>query len=106
MEVVVIWTDSAIEELQQIYEYYHNKAGDKTANKLVNKIVDLSIKLEKFPLMGQTEALLIHYKKDIRYLVQGNYKIVYMVQEDIVYVLTVFDCRQDPALLKRRKIQG
>jgi len=100
MEIIVVWSDSAIEELQNIYKYYYSKASKKVADKITNSIVDKTIKLEITPRMGQKEELLAYLKQEIRYLVQGNYKIVYFIEENIVYIATVFDCRKDPIKLK------
>jgi len=102
MEIIVVWSDSAIEELRNIYEYYYSKASKKVADKITNSIVDKTIMLEITPRMGQKEELLTHFKQEIRYLVQGNYKIVYLIEENIVSIATVFDCRQDPIKLKIR----
>jgi len=102
MEIIVVWSDSAIEELRNIYEYYYSKASKKVADKITNSIVDKTIMLEITPRMGQKEELLAHFKQEIRYLVQGNYKIVYLIKENIVSIATVFDCRQDPIKLKIR----
>lgn len=100
MEIIVVWSDSAIEEIRNIYEYYYSKASKRVADKITNSIVDKTIMLEITPRMGQKEELLAHFKQEIRYLVQGNYKIVYLIEENIVSIATVFDCRQDPINLK------
>ena len=100
MEIVVFWTDSAIEELRRIYDYFCLKAGKTVADKITNSIVDKTILLEVTPQMGQREKLLSHLNKEIRYLVDGNYKIVYWIDNNLVSILTVFDCRQDPEKLK------
>ncbi len=102
MEIIVVWSDSAIEELRNIYEYYYSKASKQVADKITNSIVDKTIMLEVTPRMEQKEELLAHFKQEIRYLVQGNYKIVYLIEENIVSIATVFDCRQDPIKLKIR----
>lgn len=103
MVIVVVWTDSAIDELRDIYTYYLEKAGKRVAGKITNSIVDKTLLLEDFPRMGQKEELLVHLKNEIRYLIDGNYKIVYIVEEDIVSIATIFDCRQDPKKLKIRR---
>lgn len=100
MEIVVFWTDSAIEELRRIYDYYCSKVGKTMADKITNSIVDITMLLKVTPQMGQKEELLSHLNKEIRYLVDGNYKIVYWIDNNLVSILTVFDCRQDPEKLK------
>jgi len=104
MEMIVLWTDSAIEDIQQIHDYYIIIAGDKVANKITNSIVDKVILLEKNPRIGQLEDLLKHKKEEIRYLVNGNYKIVYFIEENQVIIASVFDCRQDPLKLVDKSI--
>jgi len=100
VEIIVVWSDSAIEELRNIYEFYYSKASKRVADKITNSIVDKTIILEITPRMGKKEELLAHFKQEIRYLVQGNYKIVYFIEENIVSIATVFDCRQNPIKLK------
>lgn len=104
MEMIVLWADSAIEDIHQIYDYYIIIAGDKVANKITNSIVDKVILLEKNPRIGQLEDLLKHKKEEIRYLVNGNYKIVYFIEENQVIIASVFDCRQDPLKLFEKSI--
>jgi len=104
MEITVLWSDSAIVELQAVYDYFLSTANFKVAQKLVNSIVDKSILLSANPRMGQLEELLKHRKDEIRYLVEGNYKIVYKIEEPIVVIATLFDCRQNPKKLAGKRI--
>ena len=104
MEMTVLWTDSAIEDLQGIHDYLFSVASLKVANKITNSIVDKSLLLEKNPRIGQIEELLKHRNEEIRYLVDGHYKIVYLIDGNIVIVATVFVCRQDPTKLENTKI--
>jgi len=104
MEIVVIWSDSAIEELRDIYDYFCLKAGKSTAEKLTNAIVDQTLVLEKSPRIGQFEELLTHLNLEIRYLISSNYKIVYIVDENFITIATVFDCRQNPQKLKNKSL--
>ena len=101
MEMIVFWTDSAIEDLQKIYSYLILNVNENIANKTTNLIVNRTISLENNPRIGQAEELLKHFKKEIRYLVEGHHKIVYLIDENFVIILTVFDCRQDPKKLKK-----
>ena len=104
MAMTVVWSDSAISELQTIHDYYLTKAGFKVAAKIVNSIVDKSLLLPNNPRMGQIEELLKHRKDEIRYLVEGNYKIVYVIEKQILLVASVFDCRKDPKKLAKKRI--
>jgi plasmid stabilization system protein ParE len=104
MEMTVLWTDSAIEDLQGIHDYLFSAASLKVASKITNAIVDRTLLLEKNPRIGQIEELLKHRNEEIRYLVDGHYKIVYLIDGNFVIVATVFDCRQNPIKLENIKI--
>ena len=104
MEIVVIWSDTAIAELQEIYNYYYSKVSERVADNLANAIVDQTILLEQTPQMGQPEEMLSHLQKEIRYLLYGNYKIVYFIDDNIVTIATVFDCRQNPRKLAVKNV--
>ncbi len=96
MELRVFWTDTARSQLEEIFDYYKNKASIKIARKLVKKIIDRTIQLEKNPNSGPKEPLLFRRKFEFRYLVEGNYKIIYWKQDNYIIIASVFDCRQNP----------
>lgn len=99
----IVWTDLAIENLHQIYQYYKDEVNKTTAQKIVNAIVDKTIYLQSSTEIGQREELLIKRKKEFRYLIEGNYKIIYWIESNVIFVATVFDTRQNPAKLKKVK---
>ena len=96
MEIKIFWTEFATNQLEQIFDYYKYKASLDVANKIVSNIVDRTILLEKNPLMGTKEPLLAKRQNDYRYLVEGNYKIIYWVENNYVKISSVFDCRLLP----------
>lgn len=103
MELEVYWTQFAEDKLADIFEYYKYKAGIRVAKKLVDEIVDESLKLEKNPFSGQIEALLSDRVQEYRYIVHNNYKIIYWVDEvnKIIFVSHVFDTRQNPTKISK-----
>ncbi len=102
MGLKVYWLEFAENKLKDIYSYHKLKAGKKIALKLVNGIVNSTIGLEKQPEVGQTEDSLKGRKRNFRYLVFKNYKIVYWInyEAEIIEIANVFDTRQDPAKIK------
>ncbi len=96
MAVKIFWTDTAISQLKNIFDFYTENASIKVARKITKKIVDRTIQLEKNPNSGQEEPLLRKRKFNYRYLVEGNYKIIYWVEENHAKIASVFDCRQNP----------
>ena len=101
MELKVYWTESAIDQLENIFDYYKFKANIKVARNLVTKIIDRTIQLEKLPESGQLEELLKTKKNKYRYLVEGNYKIIYWIEDKYVKIAAVFDTRQNPTKLTK-----
>lgn len=100
MELRVFWTDTARFQLEDIFDYYENKASLKVARKLVKQIINRTIQLEENPNSGPKEPLLSNRKFEYRYLVEGNYKIIYWKENQSIKIATVFDCRQNPEKMK------
>jgi plasmid stabilization system protein ParE len=96
----VYWTDTAVYNLEDIFDHYKIKAGVDVARKIINSITDATISLETQPRIGQPEELLKDRKLEFRYLVEGNYKIIYWIEDPFVKIATVFDCRQNPVKMK------
>lgn len=92
----VLWTDTAINQLEQIFYYYSHEASPRVATNLTQRIIDKTLILENFPRIGQRENLLTEREREYRYLVEGNYKIIYWVETEFVKIASVFDCRQNP----------
>ena len=100
MELAVFWTDTAIEQLEDIFDYYKYKANIGIARSLVMKIIDRTIQLETQPKSGQIEELLEERKNEYRYIVEGNYKIIYWIEDRYVKIASIFDSRQNPKKIK------
>jgi toxin ParE1/3/4 len=98
----IIWTNFAISELKNIFLYYRMVANDKVADKIRKSIFDATRPLTKEPLIGQIEENLLDLKQGHRYLVEGNYKIIYRLVGNDIYITDIFDCRQNPQKIKRR----
>lgn len=105
MEMNVLFTDTAIEQLKTIFDYYKFNAGVAPAKKITKQIIDKTLLLEKYPRLGVIETLLSNYKYEIRFLVEGNYKILYWIEEPMIYIAAVFDCRQNPEHIESIKIE-
>jgi plasmid stabilization system protein ParE len=97
----IIWTNFAISELKNIFLYYRMVAGDKTADKIRKSIFNSTKPLIKNPLIGAIEENLTELKQGHRYLVDGNYKIIYRLIENNIYITDIFDCRQNPIKMKK-----
>jgi toxin ParE1/3/4 len=98
MPFKIFWSVTAELRLLRIHRYYCDKVGIKVANKLVRDVVSATIRLGHQPNIGPIEPHLKGMTTEYRYLVEGNYKVIYSVNEELreVNVADVFDCRQNP----------
>jgi toxin ParE1/3/4 len=88
--VKVIWTDTAIQDLNDIGDYIAKDSGryaEITVQKLFNT-VDI---LEKHPLLGK---IVPEFEdENLRELIRGNYRIVYqLIDKYRIDILTVHNC--------------
>lgn len=92
----IIWTDFAIENLKDIFDFYSIKASSKAAHKIRKQILSSTKQLLNNPESGQLEFNLEKLKQNHRYLVSGNYKIIYRINDNQIIINDVFDTRQNP----------
>lgn len=95
----VDWKESAVNDVEEVYEKLKINRGKLSADKEIDKIFDQTALLENFPKMGAVQENHNAGGETVRYLVQGNYKILYQINtsKGLVEILAVFDTRQDPS---------
>lgn len=98
----IFWSDLAKANLREIRAFYQIFANSKVAKSIVSKIIDKTRLLRDQPEMGQLEDNPLVVERNFRYLVEGNYKIVYKVylEDQTILIATIFDTRQNPKKLK------
>ena len=97
----IIWSDFASEMLIEIYRYYKVKASIAIAKKIRIEIFTATQQLKKHPVSGPIELNLEKINEGHRYLVKGNYKIIYKEVAEGVLITDVFDTRQDPLKINK-----
>jgi toxin ParE1/3/4 len=90
------WSHFASEMLADIYHYYKTNVNTKVARKIKNEILTATNQLRSYPSSGQIEINLEGLNEGHRYLVKGNYKIIYKEIKEGILITDVFDTRQDP----------
>jgi hypothetical protein len=50
--------------------------------------------------MGQKEKYLEHLGQSHRRIIEGHYKIIYRIEEEVIYITDIFDTRQDRTKMK------
>ena len=98
----IYWTNFALTELKNIFLYYQMVADKRVANKIKKSIFTSTKKLINNPLIGALEENLKDLNQGHRYLVEGNYKIIYLIINDSIFITDIFDCRQNPKKMKKR----
>jgi toxin ParE1/3/4 len=92
----IIWSDFASATLAEIFKYHKLCISEQVARKIRGNIFSATKRLIKHPHSGQIENTLKQLKEGHRYLVEGNYKIVYKRVSEGILITDVFDTRQDP----------
>ncbi len=92
----IVFSPEANDCLIEILEYYRRKGNKMHGRKIWAKIILKANKLKGFPGLGPVEGTLTTEDIEYRYLVEGNYKIIYLIIEDYILITDVFDTRQDP----------
>lgn len=92
----IVWSTFASETLRDIYLYYKKVAGEKIAKRIKNDIFIATRQLKNHPESGQVENSLIRMNEGHRYLVNGNFKVIYKEVIEGILITDVFDTRQNP----------
>lgn len=94
MRLVV--TEPAKLHLREIHDYYKQFVSKKIADKIKRGIIEKLKTLKDNPRIGQKEEFFEHLKLNHHRLVHGNYKIVYRIEAETIFVTDIFDARQNP----------
>ena len=92
----IVWSDFASKTLQDIYLYHKEKAEKNIAQQVKSRIFSSTKQLIQYPNSGQLEETLAQLDEGHRYLVSGNYKIIYKKVKEGILITDVYDTRQDP----------
>ena len=97
----IVFLVAAQDHLENIYSQISIKS-EQAATNLYNHFLDEIERLKDFPQMAAIEALLENESQTFRSLVvQPNYKVIYFIENEIVYIAAIWDCRQNPRALKK-----
>lgn len=91
----IIFTNRADKDIENIFAYFLEVAPYK-AEVVLLEIVTKTEQLITHPFSGPEEQFLKSWGFNYRFLVVGNYKIIYQVSGDTIFIIQVFDARQNP----------
>ena len=93
----VVWSHRAQEDRKNILNYRKQRNGSITYSKKLNHLFKEAIRLLKnFPQVGKLTD-----QENVRVKIVRDYLIIYEVTETTIYILTIWDSRQDPEKLKK-----
>tara|TARA_R110002049_G_scaffold234399_1_gene407628 strand:- start:219 stop:527 length:309 start_codon:yes stop_codon:yes gene_type:complete len=101
--MIIIWSDFAKKMLKEIHNHYRIKASKIIADSIKNDIFSATKQLLNFPKSGTVEQTLKRLNQNHRYLINGNYKIIYKLVKEGVLITDVFDTRQNPIKINNPK---
>ena len=91
----IIFSKFAENDLLEIIEYY-NDINKSFAKNLFSSIEEKVQNLKNFPEQGKIVSELEKQNIiDYRELIEGNYRIIYTVQEDTIIIHTIIDSRRN-----------
>ena len=96
----LVYTEQAIISMEEALEFIAPKVSSEKLVKIRNRILDAADTLLLQPQLGQKEPYLEHLSLEHRRLIEGNYKIIYRVIGEYIYITDIFDSRQDPDKMK------
>jgi plasmid stabilization system protein ParE len=89
--------------LKFIFDYYKTKASFSIAHKIKNSCFDRVEILFQNPEAGPIDEVLKELNEGHRYLIEGNYKIIYKINSNTIFITGVFDTRQEPQKIFLKK---
>lgn len=92
----IVWTEFATNSLKDIFDYHKSKVSLTVAKRIKNKILVSTKRLSNNPELGQEEFFLKDLNKKHRYLISGNYKIIYCLRDSVIIIEDIFDVRRNP----------
>ncbi|MBK6266386.1 type II toxin-antitoxin system RelE/ParE family toxin [Marivirga sp. S37H4] len=98
----VILTEQSLIRLEKSLRFYLEELEIPEAQviKIKNRLIGKAKTLSKSPHKGQYEPYLSKLKQGHRRLIEGNFKIIYRVEGNTIYIVDFFDSRDDPKKMK------
>lgn len=92
-----IWDPAARKAQRQVAEYIRHEFGIQQAKKFRQKVDDTVNSLLRSPNIGQIDPLFSNRAKTYRsIIINGLNKLVYFVNDDILYIAGFWDTRMEP----------
>ncbi|CAH8284397.1 toxin YoeB [Mariniflexile fucanivorans] len=92
----IVWSAKAQQDRKDIFEYWNHRNKSKLYSIKLNILFEASIKIIlKYPEIGRPTS-----NKTIRLKTVKDYFIFYEISNEKLFILTIWDSRQNPKKLK------
>lgn len=88
----VVWSKEAIDSIQHIYDFIYSKSP-QNAEMVLETLFKIGDELTIFPEKNPVESTF--KDKNIRFFPKWNFKIVYKIESDRIFIIDVFSTRQN-----------
>lgn len=98
----VIYTDQSLDSLHEVMDFLLEDLGIpiEKVSEIKTQLLDKADSLALNPYKGQKEEYLEHLGKEHRRLIEGHFKIIYLIEKEAIFITDFFDTRQDPEQMK------
>lgn len=95
----IVWSDFAVESLSNIFVYVQSFFGKRTASATAQKVIAFVESLANTPYLGKH---LLHLSQfgEVRCVFYKQNHIYYLITENRIEIILVWDGRQDPRRLQ------
>ena len=103
----ILWKNAARSKYKNTAQWYYYNMGKKAALKFSEGIIKDIYRIKSQPYIGSQELLLIDQPIEFRSLVSHkNAKIIYYIDKGILYIVDLWDCRQNTDSLKKNTLDS
>jgi plasmid stabilization system protein ParE len=98
----VVWAETARKSLSTTLKFISANFGDAVARNIRHEIESRVELLAQHPMMGKKDVVHSTSDRVFRYIiVKRRSEIYYLLQNDMIYIVLVWDVRQDILALKQ-----
>lgn len=93
--LTVEWTDTAKDKLREVYEF-HSEYSEESAFKIVSEIIE-SADAVVYCKQYQLDDVNPKYRR----IIVRQYKILYRIEDGVIWIMNVFPTKDDPEKLMK-----
>lgn len=96
----LFWTQRALGDFAKINSFNEQLLGNEKSYEVTENIVQKILLLVNpafdYTTIGSPDEAFSTYKREYRKLIESHYKITYRIGKDKIYIMRIFDTRQNP----------